>query len=80
MQEAATLLSSSGVLAVSLAPSEGGSAMAGLMAIAALGIGAQWLAWRLKLPSILLLLANDKLNCTFSFNSCISIFGNYKIN
>jgi len=57
MQEAATLLSSSGVLAVSLAPSEGGSAMAGLMAIAALGIGAQWLAWRLKLPSILLLLA-----------------------
>lgn len=28
----------------------------GLSAIIALGIGAQWLAWRLKLPSILLLL------------------------
>ncbi len=28
----------------------------GLAAIIALGIGAQWLAWRLRLPAILLLL------------------------
>jgi len=31
--------------------------LVGLAAIAVLGVGAQWLAWRLRLPSILLLLA-----------------------
>ena len=30
--------------------------LVGLAAIAVLGVGAQWLAWRLRLPSILLLL------------------------
>ena len=34
-----------------------GSVAVSLMLIAALAIGAQWLAWRLKVPSILLLLA-----------------------
>ena len=31
--------------------------LVGLTAVVALGVGAQWLAWRLRLPSILLLLA-----------------------
>ncbi len=34
-------------------------AMIGLIALLAAGIGAQWLAWRLKLPAILLLLLAD---------------------
>ena len=31
--------------------------LVGLAGIAVLGVGAQWLAWRLRVPSILLLLA-----------------------
>ena len=32
------------------------SVLLGLASVLALGVGAQWLAWRLKVPSILLLL------------------------
>lgn len=35
----------------------GGSAGLGVLLIVTLGVGAQWLAWRIKMPSILLLLA-----------------------
>lgn len=42
---------------LTLAASGGGNAGFGVLLIVALGVGAQWLAWRIKVPSILLLLA-----------------------
>lgn len=48
----------------------------GLTSIIALGIGAQWLAWRLKLPSILLLLVSGILaGSVFSFLNPDEMFG-----